>query len=168
MRRLWGPADAIETVRTAIASAKALALGMNNLVLTDGAALAVIGNYFVQVRARHQEDKPRRSRAREHVLTRHHGLCAAPGCSRAAVHEHHILHRSLGGSDALWNRVGLCAAHHLYAVHRGFMTVTGRAGERLVWRYRTGELWITEKDDDVRRGGRRDAAAGDGREEDVA
>ena len=39
--------------------------------------------------------------------------CAVPGCtSRRNLHDHHIQFRSAGGSDALHNRVLLCAFHH--------------------------------------------------------
>ena len=45
----------------------------------------------------------------------------------------------------------------LHGIHRGYLTVVGRAGERLVWNLGTGEAappletWTTEGDDDVRR-----------------
>ena len=45
----------------------------------------------------------RRIRARD----RH--VCQVPGCSRAAVHAHHINPRSQGGTDDEWNLVSLCA-----------------------------------------------------------
>lgn len=59
--------------------------------------------------------------------------------------------RSRGGPDETWNRIGLCAAHHLRGIHRGWLKVKGRAGERLVWTFGTGEIWVTEGADDVRR-----------------
>jgi hypothetical protein len=84
------------------------------------------------------------------------GLCAAPGCSRAACHLHHIVFRSRGGTDDPRNLVGLCAVHHLHGIHLGYLEVTGLAGERLHWKLGTGESvpleeWITLGDDDVRR-----------------
>jgi len=45
----------------------------------------------------------RRIRARD----RH--VCQVPGCSRAAVHAHHINPRSQGGTDDEWNLISLCA-----------------------------------------------------------
>ena len=66
-----------------------------------------------------------------------------PGCTRIAEHEHHVVYRSRGGSDAVTNRIGLCAAHHLGAIHRGFATVGGVAGERLAWELGTGERFVT-------------------------
>ena len=59
--------------------------------------------------------------------------------------------RSQGGSDAATNLAGLCAPHHLRGVHLGYLDVTGRAGERLVWEFATAEAWVTLGDDDVRR-----------------
>jgi hypothetical protein len=71
----------------------------------------------------------RRIRARD----RH--FCQVPGCSRPAVHAHHIKHRSQGGSDEEWNLVSLCAAHHLNGIHGGRIRVTGRAPDGLVWEF---------------------------------
>jgi len=31
------------------------------------------------------------------------------------------------------NEIALCAAHHLLAIHEGYMRVTGKAPDRLVW-----------------------------------
>ena len=92
------------------------------------------------------------------MATRKGGLCAVPGCSRAAVHVHHLVFRSRGGGDEVWNGVALCAVHHLHGVHLGYLEVTGRAGERLFWRFATGEAfpteeWETHGEDDVRRAG---------------
>jgi hypothetical protein len=66
---------------------------------------------------------------------------------------HHIRYRSHGGSEAPWNKVRLCVPHHLRGVHMGYLKVEGRAGERLVWRFGNGEIWVTNGDDNVRRGG---------------
>jgi hypothetical protein len=48
--------------------------------------------------------------------------------------------------------VRICIPHHLRGIHRGGLTVEGRAGERLTWRFGNGEIWVTHGDDDVRRG----------------
>ncbi|HEX5138266.1 MAG TPA: hypothetical protein VFY93_14915, partial [Planctomycetota bacterium] len=66
--------------------------------------------------------------------------------------------RSSGGPDEPWNGVALCAVHHLHGIHLGYLEVTGRAGERLHWRFATGEAapteeWETLGDDDVWRRG---------------
>jgi len=71
----------------------------------------------------------RRIRARD----RH--VCQVPGCSRAAVHAHHINPRSQGGTDDEWNLVSLCAAHHLHGIHGGRIRVTGRAPDALAWEF---------------------------------
>jgi len=78
--------------------------------------------------------KPRRAR----VLDRDKGHCQMPGCSRVAAHVHHIRHRSLGGGDEPENLVSLCAAHHLHGVHRGWVKVSGKAPDALVWELGVG------------------------------
>ena len=114
-------------------------------------------DHFTAVWSHHRK-RPRGALRRKEILMRHGGLCAVPGCSRDARHIHHIVFRSRGGSDDPANCIALCAAHHLHGIHRGHLTVSGRAGERLVWNVRTGEaipleIWITEGDDRVRRAG---------------
>ena len=73
------------------------------------------------------------------VLERDGGLCQTPGCSRAAVHAHHVDYRSRGGSDCEANMTSLCAAHHLHGVHRGYIRVTGEAPGALAWSFPTLE-----------------------------
>ena len=161
VRRIWGPKDAARVVLDAISSALALATADGEHIET-GEALARVADHFVEVWTLHRLG-PRMTRNRREVLLRHGGLCAVPGCSRPAQHEHHIHLRSRGGSDETANRVAVCAAHHLHGIHRGFLTVTGRAGELLVWNLGTGaaeaplETWITEGEDDVRRPRREEA-----------
>jgi len=80
-----------------------------------------------------------------------------PGCSRGAQHVHHITFRSRGGPDVATNKVQLCPPHHLHGIHRGYMTLEGKAGSWLIWRFGTAgeavplEEWETNGDDDVRR-----------------
>jgi hypothetical protein len=161
VRRIWGPTDAARTVVAAIASAQAWSAA-GGAVVDAGEALAVIADHFFAVWSAHRERPP--SRRRREVLLRHGGFCAVPGCSRAAEHEHHVVFRSHGGAEAPWNKVGVCVPHHLHGIHRGYLTVAGRAGERLLWRLGSGaggtselsevlEVWVTEGDDDVRRAG---------------
>ena len=59
--------------------------------------------------------------------------CQVPGCSRRAGQGHHVIHVSQGGSDDPGNVAGICAAHHLHGVHRGWIRVSGRAPDHLVW-----------------------------------
>jgi hypothetical protein len=85
------------------------------------------------------------------VLKRNDGKCQVPGCSLPARHIHHIRYRSRGGVKAPWNEIALCVPHHLHGIHEGRLTVTGRAGEHLEWRFANGEIWETLGDNDVRR-----------------
>jgi hypothetical protein len=62
------------------------------------------------------------------VFERDGWRCAVPGCSGyRELHDHHIVFRSAGGSDALENRVTLCAWHHLRGVHAGVVGCSGKA-----------------------------------------
>jgi hypothetical protein len=156
-RRFWGPKDAAQTVRDAIAAAQAWSRGVRGLEIDAGEALAVVADHFVDVWEAHLPRARRRISAQRHdVMMRKGGLCAVPGCSREARHVHHIVFRSRGGARAPENEVALCAAHHLRGIHQGYLEVTGRAGERLHWRFGTGEAvpteeWVTLGDDEVRR-----------------
>jgi hypothetical protein len=157
-RRLWSPGDAAQTVRDAIATAQARSLAERGLAIDAGEALALIADHFVEVAEANWPERTRRSREeqRRRVLMRKGGLCAVPGCSREAAHVHHIVFRSRGGAPIPQNEIGLCAVHHLRGVHMGHLEVAGRAGERLRWRFGTGEAvpteeWVTLGDDDVRR-----------------
>jgi hypothetical protein len=134
--------------------------GPAGVEIDESEALAVIADHFVEVCWAHEPPLKREwiDGRRRRVLMRKAGLCAVPGCSRAAVHLHHIVFRSRGGGDDATNLVGLCACHHLHGIHLGYLEVTGRAGERLHWKLGTGEAvpleeWVTEGDDGVRRAG---------------
>ena len=150
VRRLWGPSDAFAVVMDAIAVAGENAPSQSQLPgeCLAGECLARVADHFVDVWSANLE-KPRGTRARREVFGRHNGLCGVPGCSAEAQHEHHIVYRSQGGGNETENLVALCAAHHLRGVHGGYVTVQGRAGENLVWRF-GGETWRTTGMDDVR------------------
>ncbi|WP_242346047.1 HNH endonuclease [Anaeromyxobacter terrae] len=75
-----------------------------------------------------------RSTPQRRAIARDGGLCLVPGCSRAAVHAHHIVFRSRGGGDEPPNLASLCAAHHLRGIHGGFVEIRGAAPDRLTWR----------------------------------
>jgi hypothetical protein len=66
---------------------------------------------------------------REHrVFERDGWRCTVPGCSSYRnLHDHHVVFRSAGGSDALANRTTLCAFHHLRGVHAGRVRCSGVA-----------------------------------------
>ncbi|MFO0582017.1 MAG: HNH endonuclease signature motif containing protein [Anaeromyxobacter sp.] len=86
----------------------------------------------------------------DEVMKRDQGRCQVPGCSHAAQHVHHIRFRSHGGGSESWNLVALCAAHHLVAIHQGFIRVRGRAPDDLVWEFfeRDGlELAVLDPED---------------------
>ena len=153
VRRLWGPEDAFETVSMAIGSCQQWFRECGE-VISVGEALARMADHFVSVwREEVEREKKRASKRRREVLLRNRGFCAFPGCTRAAEHDHHVTYRSRGGSDEVWNRLGLCVAHHLRAIHGGFATVRGVAGERLVWEFGSGERFVTVGDEEVRRSG---------------
>ncbi len=98
--------------------------------LDDGRCLVRVARHFVETW------KPllRRSRTRsQKVRERDLGRCQAPGCSRRAVHAHHVVPRSRGGGDEPENLVALCACHHLRGIHGGYMRVRGRAPDALEW-----------------------------------
>ena len=102
-----------------------------------------------------------RTAAEKGVMMRHGGLCAVPGCTRAAQHSHHIIFESDDGPPDAWNKLAVCWCHHALCIHRGTMTVRGRGGEHLVWVFkgRDGtnsdlvpyEKYETWGNDDVRR-----------------
>jgi len=98
--------------------------------LGAGECLERVAAHFVETWKGALSGKPTRH---QRVLERDGGRCQVPGCSRAAVHAHHVLYRSRGGEDDPSNLVSLCAAHHLHGVHRGFLRVKGRAPDRLRW-----------------------------------
>jgi hypothetical protein len=148
IRRLWAPKDVMRTIVAAILSAQRWSAGEGRTI-DAGEALAVVADDFVKTWPR--ERVKRRSKAREEVSRRTGGRCSVPGCTLPGRHVHHIRYRSRCGTDDTWNETLLCVPHHLHGIHEGRLTVSGRAGERLVWRFANGESWITEGDDDVRR-----------------
>jgi len=157
VRRISGPADAAATIRLAIDGIRAL-FRAEGTPLDEGEALAVMADHFVEVWAPEVvriREKIGPSRLR--VLERTGGLCAVPGCSNPAEHEHHVRFRSRGGGEEDRNRSALCDRHHLAGIHGGWVSVEGVAGECLVWELgivdgrEVGEAWITEGDDDVKR-----------------
>jgi hypothetical protein len=99
-----------------------------------------------------------RARRPDPVIERDGYRCAVPGCtSRRNLHDHHVVFRSAGGSDAADNRVTLCAFHHQRGVHAGIVRVSGRAPDALVFelglragapplaRYRSGDVAIAHR-----------------------
>jgi hypothetical protein len=99
-------------------------------LLDDGRCLVWVAGHFLETwRAHVKKARTASQRVRERDL----GRCCVPGCSRRAVHAHHIRSRARGGSDEPWNLVSLCAIHHLRGVHGGYLRVRGRAPDGLLW-----------------------------------
>ena len=99
-------------------------------LLADGSCLVRVARHFIDTW------KPCVKKARtlsQRVRERDLGRCQFPACSRRAVHAHHVDPRSHGGPDTQENLVALCACHHLVGIHGGFIRVSGRAPDRLVW-----------------------------------
>jgi hypothetical protein len=62
------------------------------------------------------------------VFRRDRNHCLIPGCRRRGpLQGHHIVFRSHGGTDHLWNRMSACAGHHQHVIHLGLIKVTGKA-----------------------------------------
>ncbi|WP_242392845.1 HNH endonuclease signature motif containing protein [Anaeromyxobacter oryzisoli] len=93
-----------------------------------------IAEHFIETwtEAVKQLERSRPARKRK-VLARDRCRCQVPGCSRPAAHVHHVCFRSQGGDDSEENQIALCAAHHLHAIHRGWIRVRGRAPDALRW-----------------------------------
>jgi hypothetical protein len=77
-----------------------------------------------------------RQRGFGRVKERDRYRCRNPECRRptARAHAHHLLFRSLGGSDAWENGVTQCGSCHLRGCHGGAFSVE-RVGTALVWSY---------------------------------
>jgi hypothetical protein len=106
-------------------------------LLDDGRCLVRMARHFIET------CEPEVKRARtlsQKVRERDLGRCQVPGCSRRAVHAHHVEPRSHGGADTQENLVALCACHHLRGIHGGYIRVWGRAPDRLVWEV-GGRIW---------------------------
>jgi hypothetical protein len=125
---VWMTVSVAEVVKAAFRAARAAAKRW----LSAAQCLIAMAEHFLETWRAHLKQAntlQRRVRARD----KHR--CQVPGCSRAAVHAHHIISRSQGGTDDPENLVSLCAAHHLYGIHGGRMRVTGTAPDKLVWTF---------------------------------
>jgi hypothetical protein len=127
--RLMGSPAALRLFRTALCTVRRRIEADTGRLPTAGEALdAMLDHVF----AAWGEDA--KVPARHRVFARDGWRCAAPGCSSMQnLHDHHVRFRSAGGSDALENRVTLCAFHHLRGVHAGRLRCTGRAPDGLTW-----------------------------------
>ncbi len=95
-------------------------------------------------------DDPQMSprRTSDAVYIRDGWRCTAPGCtSRHNLEDHHIVYRSRGGSDKLFNRTCLCRFHHQLGEHGGLSSCRGVAPLGVVWtlgRGGVGGRWRNE------------------------
>jgi hypothetical protein len=122
----WLARDAALVVAAAFCAARKEA----RRSLSPGECLVAIAEHFIKVwKPLIAQRKTLQARIRE----RDRHLCQVPGCSRPAVHAHHLRLRSQGGSDDEWNLISLCAAHHLRGIHGGLLRVTGSAPDELRW-----------------------------------
>src|SRR5438045_6495189 len=94
--------------------------------------LVELAGHFVAVWTAHVKD---RMTNRKRILIRDRHRCQVPGCSRPAVHLHHIEYRAHGGSNDESNLISLCAAHHLFGIHEERMRVIGKAPHELAWEF---------------------------------
>ncbi len=99
---VWMPVSVAEVVKASFRAARAAAKRW----LSAGDCLVTLAEHFVDTwRALLEQANTLQRRIR--VRDRH--FCQVPGCSRAAVHAHHIKPRSQGGSDDPENLISLCA-----------------------------------------------------------
>ena len=106
--------------------------------MSIGQCLLRMAEHFVEVWKAHVREI---KTARRRIFARDRHRCQVPGCSRPAVHLHHIEYRAHGGSDDPANLISLCAAHHLFGIHEGRMRVSGSAPDKLVWEFGLRRSW---------------------------
>jgi antitoxin (DNA-binding transcriptional repressor) of toxin-antitoxin stability system len=125
------PARVVSLLDEAIRTARAAA----GRFITPAEALERIAEHFIATWGPALRE---RNTLQRRVLDRDRRWCQVPGCSRAALHVHHLRYRSHGGPDSAANLVSLCAAHHLHGVHAGHLRVAGAAPHRLRWSFAAG------------------------------
>jgi hypothetical protein len=114
---------------------KAVAIGRAALERAECDA-QIIGSLDGEPEAATQEVPPR---VRRFVMQRDGERCRVPGCRSALFLEvHHIIHREHGGTHDPSNLLVLCGGHHDLH-HDGFMTIGGRAPDRLT--FHLGSRW---------------------------
>jgi hypothetical protein len=131
---LTAPRHVIDLLKATLRMARALA----KRAISLGTCLFETAAHFTEVWKAHvKETMTKRNR----IFARDRHRCQVPGCSRPAVHQHHIEFVSQGGSDDDSNKISVCAAHHLFGIHEGRMRVTGRAPDALVWEFGLRRSW---------------------------
>jgi len=130
-----GPRRAMDVIMDALLSARRQMFALESVKLSEGEAQARIGDHFVSVHEVRLNRAEWRNAWEKGVLMRHGGLCAVPGCTRAARDNHHLRLQSHGGPDVAWNCVAVCWFHHKRCIHNGLLIVRGRGGEYLIWKF---------------------------------
>ncbi len=130
-----GPRRAMDVIMDALLSARRQMFALESVKLSEGEAQARIGDHFVSVHEVRLNRAEWRNAWEKGVLMRHGGLCAVPGCTRAARDNHHLRLQSHGGPDVDWNCVAVCWFHHKRCIHNGLLIVRGRGGEYLIWKF---------------------------------
>ena len=163
-RKLRGPQQTVELVGRAIDLARRKFAEAGEQV-DDGEAWKRVSEWFFRRYEKQIRKCDWRRKWEREVFLRYGGLCAVPGCTRAAVHLHHIIFQEDGGPDVPWNTVALCHCHHQRCAHKGTLILWGRSGEHLTWVFKardeeSGYLipiseWETWGYSDVRRRGYR-------------
>jgi hypothetical protein len=149
-----GSEESVDVIVEAVLDARRQILALGGESATEERALQRIADRFVAVWEVPLGRAEWRKAWEKEVLLRHGGLCAVPGCTRAACHKHHIEFQQDDGPDVDWNCLGVCKFHHLLCIHGGRLTVRGRAGEYLVFTFLDSTLTPWAKfemrgDDDV-------------------
>jgi hypothetical protein len=150
--RFIGPSDVVQLFKAVLCTVRRRMERETGRLPTAGEALGVMLDHALSTWGALDE----KVAARHKVFARDGWRCAAPGCSSMQnLHDHHIRFRSAQGSNALENRITLCAYHHLRGVHAGLLRCGGRAPGGLRWEmgirpgvtprlaYRSGDIRVS-------------------------
>jgi 5-methylcytosine-specific restriction endonuclease McrA len=103
---MWGPKEAMVTVRRSIVSAQTWARARGEEI-DESRALGLTYAYYLGEFQQHRRGR-KPPRVRMTVFARKDGLCQVPGCTNAVHHLHHIVYRSNQGGDEVTNLLGIC------------------------------------------------------------
>jgi len=124
------PCEVTRLFRATLCTVRRRIESLTGRSVSDGAGFEAMLDHVMETWGR--TDQTAAEKRRHRVFERDGWRCTVPGCSSFRnLHDHHVRFRSAGGSDALSNRVSLCAWHHLRGVHAGIVRVTGSAPGRL-------------------------------------
>ena len=128
------PADVALTLATAFKAVRVV----EGPRLSDGMCLVALARHYLEV---WKPLFPKRNTLSQQIRERDLGQCQVPGCSRRAAHAHHVEPRSHLGPNTAANLVGICPAHHLVGIEKGYVRVNGTAPNGLVWEL-GGKIWM--------------------------